>query len=151
MIKSVTVTNNLGESIVLELRFPEKSGFLIKEGGITGLGPAKATINSTESVTVDGASFNSAHVGQRNIVFNFLNANVLFVVPGRHCAPLILCAGHGGSLLHGTGVRTGLLIGQQGHRRHRIRSVAVLATLLQQRGDVLSEGNLRLCRLRHQR
>lgn len=66
MIKSVEVTNNLNESILIELRFPEKSGFLIKE--ITGLGPAKADINSTEVSTFDGAIFNSARINSRNIV-----------------------------------------------------------------------------------
>lgn len=68
MIKSITVTNHLGESIKLELGFPEKSGFLIQE--ITGLGPCLATINSTELATSDGATFNSARVGTRNIVLS---------------------------------------------------------------------------------
>ena len=67
MIKSVTVTNHLGESIKMELGFPEKSGFLIQD--ITGLGPTKATINLTEMSTSDGGSFNSARVSSRNIVF----------------------------------------------------------------------------------
>lgn len=66
MIKSVTVTNFLGESLKLELRFPEKSGFLIKE--ITGLGPCTANINAKELATSDGSVFNSARVNSRNIV-----------------------------------------------------------------------------------
>jgi len=66
MIKSVKVTNHLGDSIKMELGFPEKSGFLIQN--IDGLGPSKATINSTELSTSDGALFNSARVGSRNIV-----------------------------------------------------------------------------------
>ena len=49
MIKSVTVTNYLGESIKLELGFPEKSGFLIQS--IDGLGPPKADIHKTEVAT----------------------------------------------------------------------------------------------------
>lgn len=68
MIKSITVTNYLGQSLKLELRFPEKSGFLIQE--ITGLGPPKATINSTELVTGDGVNYNSSRVGARNIVIS---------------------------------------------------------------------------------
>lgn len=68
MIKSVTVTNHLGESIKLELRFPEKSGFLIQ--GISGLGPSKADINSTELATADGSLYNSARVNTRNIVLS---------------------------------------------------------------------------------
>lgn len=66
MIKSITVTNHLDESIILELRAPEKSGLLVKE--VTGLGPSKASINSTELSTMDGSSFNSARMNSRNIV-----------------------------------------------------------------------------------
>lgn len=74
MLKSVTVTNHLGESLELELEFPEKSGFFIQE--ISGLGPSKATINATEMATDDGALFNSARVSSRNIVLTlgFLDA-----------------------------------------------------------------------------
>ena len=68
MIKNITVTNYLGESLILELMFPENSGFVIKE--ITGLGPSKAVINSTELSTSDGSVFNSARIEARNIVFN---------------------------------------------------------------------------------
>lgn len=67
MINSVTITNYLGESITLELRFPEKSGFLIQE--IAGLGPTKANINATELATGDGSIYNSARANARNIVF----------------------------------------------------------------------------------
>ena len=67
MIKSVTVTNYLGESIKLELGFPEKSGFLIQS--ITGLGPSKADINVSEIATNDGSIYNSARTTTRNIVF----------------------------------------------------------------------------------
>lgn len=66
MIKSVTVTNYLGESIVLELGAPEKSGLLIRK--IEGLGPVKSNINVTEVATSDGALFNSARRTARNIV-----------------------------------------------------------------------------------
>jgi hypothetical protein len=66
MIKSITVTNHLGESIKLELRSPEKTGFLVQE--ITGLGPSKASINSTELSTTDGSIYNSARLDSRNIV-----------------------------------------------------------------------------------
>lgn len=66
MIKSVTVTNYIGESLKLELGSPEKSGLSIRQ--ITGLGPCKANINSSEIATMDGAVFNSARVTSRNIV-----------------------------------------------------------------------------------
>lgn len=68
MIHSVTVTNFRGDSIELVLAEPEKSGFAITN--ITGLGPGKATINSTEISTTDGALFNSARLSARNIVFS---------------------------------------------------------------------------------
>jgi hypothetical protein len=68
MIKSVTITNHRDESITLELRFPERSGFLVQE--ITGLGPTKANINMTELSTIDGSIFTSARANSRNIVLN---------------------------------------------------------------------------------
>lgn len=66
MIYAMTITNYLGESIRLELKSPEKSGFLISR--IEGLGPAKANINSTEMSTNDGSLYNSSRVNSRNIV-----------------------------------------------------------------------------------
>ena len=66
MIKSVTVTNYLGESLKLELKRPETSGFYIEK--IEGLGPSKANINVTERATMDGAYYTSAHTTARNIV-----------------------------------------------------------------------------------
>lgn len=66
MIKSITATNYLGESIKMELARPEKSGFIVYS--ITGLGPGKATINTTEVSTDDGGLFNSARLPSRNIV-----------------------------------------------------------------------------------
>lgn len=68
MIKSLTVTNYLGESIKLELRCPEKSGFLVQK--IDGLGPSKANINVTEGAATDGSLYNSAKVTSRNIVIS---------------------------------------------------------------------------------
>lgn len=70
MIKSVIVTNYLGESIKLILGEPEKSGFLIKS--ITGLGPGKAEVNTTKLSTIDGSVFNSAKVNERNIVLTII-------------------------------------------------------------------------------
>lgn len=69
MIKSVTVTNEYGESIVLKLSDPWDTGLAIT--GIEGLGPNKASINTTEIATTDGALYNSAKIPSRNIVFNF--------------------------------------------------------------------------------
>lgn len=68
MIKSVTVVNNLGESLKMVLSDPRQTG--IKITGITGLGPPKATINNTKIATVDGEIHNSSTVGGRNIVIS---------------------------------------------------------------------------------
>lgn len=68
MIYSVTVTNYLGDSIKMELRNPEKSGFLIQS--IDGLGPGQADIITTELAATDGGVYNSARLQSRNIVFN---------------------------------------------------------------------------------
>lgn len=70
MIKSFTITNHLGDSMVLDIRKPAETGFLIKS--VTGLGPASATINTTDAATTDGATFNSARLSTRNIVFNLV-------------------------------------------------------------------------------
>ena len=70
MINSVTVTNYLGDSIKLELARPELSGFAIKS--FEGLGPAKATINTTEVSTNDGALFNSARLNAKDMILKLI-------------------------------------------------------------------------------
>lgn len=67
MIKSVTITNYLGEKvkIILNQADPEH-GFIVKKIG--GLGPAKADIHRTNLATNDGSMFNSARLTDRNIV-----------------------------------------------------------------------------------
>lgn len=68
MIKSITVTNYLGDSIKLDLARPELSGFAVLS--VTGLGPGKANINITEISTNDGGLYNSSRVSSRNIVID---------------------------------------------------------------------------------
>lgn len=70
MIKRVSITNHLGESIKMELLRPETSGFIIEN--IEGLGPAKANINFTTLATIDGAIDNSARLDYRNIVISLI-------------------------------------------------------------------------------
>lgn len=71
MIKSVTVTNYLGESVKIELAEGEpEHGMIIKS--ITGLGPPKANVSMTDLATMDGSLFNSARVEKRNIVMQML-------------------------------------------------------------------------------
>ena len=66
MINSVQATNYLGERVTMRLRNPEQSGFLIFN--MTGLGPEKAEIRTTEIVTNDGSIYNSSRLPSRNIV-----------------------------------------------------------------------------------
>lgn len=65
MIKSIIVTNHLGESLELELANPYETGFAIKS--IDGIGPVKANVNTTSITSGDGSSFNSARLEERNI------------------------------------------------------------------------------------
>lgn len=76
MIYSFAVTNYLGDRIKLELGRPDISGFLIKS--VTGLGPVKANVNTTEVVTNDGSMFNSARLSQRNIVFQLAFVDTIY-------------------------------------------------------------------------
>lgn len=76
MIYSIVVTNYLGDRIKLELGKPDVLGFLIKS--ITGLGPAKANVNTTEVSTNDGSLFNSARLSQRNIVLDMVFINTVY-------------------------------------------------------------------------
>lgn len=68
MIHSITVTNYRGDSLKMELTRPQDSGFIIES--VTGLGPGKANINTSEVSTNDGAIYNSARVPSRNIVIS---------------------------------------------------------------------------------
>lgn len=76
MIYSIVVINYLGDRIKLELGKPDVSGFLIKS--ITGLGPAKANVNTTEVSTNDGSLFTSARLSQRNIVLDMVFINTVY-------------------------------------------------------------------------
>jgi hypothetical protein len=68
MLRVIKVTNHLGESLDMELRHPEKSGFLVHN--VDGLGPPKATINKSDLSSVDGSIFNSSSVESRNVVLH---------------------------------------------------------------------------------
>lgn len=71
MIKSITVKNYLGESIKIKLDENDPShGLLVRS--VSGLGPPKATINTTNYAIIDGAMFSSARLETRNIVFQFI-------------------------------------------------------------------------------
>ncbi len=70
MIKSITITNHLNESITLEMTNPEKSGFVVRF--VDGLGSPKANIEMTEMSLMDGAVYNSARAQSRNIIFSLM-------------------------------------------------------------------------------
>lgn len=71
MIKSVTITNYLGETIEIKLDEGDpEHGLIISK--INGLGPPIANINTTSLATNDGSVYNSARLEQRNIIFGLL-------------------------------------------------------------------------------
>lgn len=70
MIKKITVTNHLGDSIEMDLQRPELSGFAVQS--ISGLGPGKSNINTTEIATIDGGIYNSARIPARNITIGLI-------------------------------------------------------------------------------
>ena len=76
MIKTVKITNYRGEVLTLDLANPYSSGLAVTN--IDGLGPEKASINTVEIASNDGAMFNSARVESRNIVMSlrFVGTNV---------------------------------------------------------------------------
>ncbi len=67
MIESFTITNHLGESLVLELSSPEKSGLVVES--VTGLGQVNSDVNLTKLAGSDYSVKNSAFLKDRNIVF----------------------------------------------------------------------------------
>lgn len=67
MIKNVTVTNHLGDSLTLQL---DKTDTGLAITGIDGLYPPKATINTSSLGGQDGVTFNSTRIDTRNIVLD---------------------------------------------------------------------------------
>lgn len=68
MIKSVTITNYLGESVKITLAEDDpEHGMIISS--ITGLGPPKANVSMTDLATMDGSLFNSARVEKGTLRF----------------------------------------------------------------------------------
>lgn len=70
MIHAVTVKNPIGDELRMELPNPESSGFLV--AGIDGLGPPKASINTSSGASLDGVFYNSARTEARNIVMSLV-------------------------------------------------------------------------------
>ncbi len=70
MIRSFTITNHLGNSVFLDIRKPESTGFLVSS--VTGLGPVKAEISMSDISMFDGSIYAGSRLGSRNIVFNLV-------------------------------------------------------------------------------
>lgn len=69
MVKKVTITNYLGESVEYKIEgvdVDDNNGLLITE--IDGLGPTGADILFTKLVSMDGSLYNSGRIKERNIV-----------------------------------------------------------------------------------
>lgn len=82
MIKTVTVTNYLGESLTLELSNPFDIGINVRS--IEGVGPPKGNVNYTEIASGDGGQFNSARASIRNITMQLGLMPVPTVEESRH-------------------------------------------------------------------
>lgn len=82
MIKAVTVTNYLGESLTLELSNPFDIGINVRS--IEGIGPPKGNVNYTEIASGDGGQFNSARASIRNITMQLGLMPVPTVEEARH-------------------------------------------------------------------
>lgn len=84
MLHAITATNFRGESIYMELSYPERTGLMVYE--VTGIGSGEANINVNEMATTDGASFVSARLTTRNIVLKLklMETESLTVEQSRH-------------------------------------------------------------------
>lgn len=70
MIQSFKIVNYLGESLFLDIRKPEDTGFLV--ASVTGLNYPKIGIASQSYANYDGDHFGNLHVEKRNIVMNLI-------------------------------------------------------------------------------
>lgn len=69
MLRTIKITNPYDETLTIDLYNPSTSGLRVSE--ITGLGPVKGAISSTDMGSQAGSIYNSTHIGNRNIVFKF--------------------------------------------------------------------------------
>lgn len=70
MIQSFTVVNHKGESIFMDIRKPEDTGFLISS--VTGITPPESDVSSTEYALHDGSDLGNIRVTDREIVFTII-------------------------------------------------------------------------------
>lgn len=67
-MRTITVTNHLGQTLSLELSRPEQSGLAVLS--VNGLNPVKANIVLDNLAIMDGGKFNSSRAQTRNIVLS---------------------------------------------------------------------------------
>ena len=65
MFQSVTVTNFMGDTLELPLKWPNDAGLLISN--VEGITPGNVQINSQDYATLDGGVYNSSRMQTRNI------------------------------------------------------------------------------------
>lgn len=86
MINTVTVTNEAGNVLVMDLRDPDASGFLVHD--ISGLGPGSTEIRQSDLASLPGSIFTNSRKPARNIVFNLKLLWASTVEECRHLAEL---------------------------------------------------------------
>lgn len=82
MIHSVTVTNYLGESLLINLTKPEETGFAITH--IDGISAGEAEVNTTEVSTTPGSIFNSSRATEREIGISIRLVPCVTIEESRH-------------------------------------------------------------------
>ena len=70
MIQSFKIINDIGESLELDIRRPEDTGFLVSS--VIGLTYPNADISVAEYAAFDGALFGNDRVPQRNILMQLI-------------------------------------------------------------------------------
>lgn len=68
-MKTIEVTNDLGETLFIELSRPDNSGLVVLS--INGLNPVRGNVVLDKRAIIDGGKFNSARAETRNIVISF--------------------------------------------------------------------------------
>lgn len=84
MFQSVTVTNYMGDSLELPLRWPNDAGLLLYK--IDGISPGNVTVNSQDYAVIDGGVYNSSRMGTRTITLYFYYGFTPQIESARHRA-----------------------------------------------------------------
>ena len=84
MFQSVTVTNFMGDSLELPLKWPNDAGLLISN--IDGISPGNVQINSQDYATLDGGIYNSSRMETRDITIEMYYGFTPHIESARHRA-----------------------------------------------------------------